>query len=147
MPEQTIWGGLPRAAELRTTNDGKPWVTFTVADSARYKDDQGEWQSRDESYIDVVLWGDESSIVGTFDKGTQVACLGRFVTRKFEQDGKQRSVLQFKATKVAQLVRADRNSSAGQSPQSYAPALPQSHPAPQQDVWGAPGGVYDEPVF
>ena len=141
MSETTIWGGLPRAAELRFTNNQKPWATFTVANSARYKDDQGQWQSRDEAYIDVVLWGDEATIVGTFDKGTQVACLGRFVTRKFEQDGKQRSVLQFKASKVAQLVRADR--SAGQS-QPYTPPVSQPAADGVGDVWGAPNTDYSQ---
>lgn len=143
MPDQTIWGGMPRPADLRySQNNNTPWVTFTVADSARYKDDQGQWQSKDESYIDVVLWGAEAELVAQFEKGTQVACLGRFVTRKFEKDGQQRSVLQFKATKVAQVVRA------GASAPRTSPAPATSQPAADGtgDVWGAPGAQYDQQV-
>lgn len=138
MTEITIWGGLPRDAILRFTQNGKPYATFTIADAVNFKDDQGQWQKRDESYTDVILWGDAANEVGTFTKGTQVAALGRHVTRSFDdQSGAKRTVLEFKAKQVAKLVKAQGNQ-------------PQQRPAPQQqqpvqgDVWGAPGATYND---
>ncbi|WP_077210092.1 single-stranded DNA-binding protein [Corynebacterium phoceense] len=42
----TIAGGLTRDAELRFTSSGQAVTNFTLAQSDRYKDDQGEWQTK-----------------------------------------------------------------------------------------------------
>ena len=145
MSEITITGGLPRDPELKHTRDGRPYVKFTVADSRRYKDQDGRWQNADQSYIDVTLWGDDAEAVAeSLAKESQVAVHGRLVTEAWESEGQKRSKLAFKARAVYVQVKAGREQGQGQRPApaggAGAAGWHNPSPAPSQAVHGAPGG-------
>ena len=147
MAETTIMGGLARDPEHKTTQNGTSFVKFTVADSRRYRDQQGAWQNADQSYIDVTLWGDDAQAVADeIRQGSQVAVHGRFVTESWEQDGQKRSKLAFKARAVYVQVRAARNQGQGQCPTpaggSGAAGWHNPSPATSQAVHGAPSDPF-----
>lgn len=147
MSEITITGGLPRDPELKETSNGRKFVRFTVADKRSYKDQSGQWQSADESYTDVTLWGDDAeTVAGQLFRGSQVAVHGRLVTEKWEQGGQQRSKLAFKARSVYVQVRAARDQGQGQRPApAGGPGADGWHnpsPAGSQAVQGAPSDPF-----
>ena len=131
MSEITITGGLPRDPELKETSNGRKFVRFTVADKRSYKDQSGQWQSADESYTDVTLWGDDAeTVAGQLFRGSQVAVHGRLVTEKWEQGGQQRSKLAFKARAVYVQVQAPKGQGGSGAPAGGSGAAGWHNPSP-----------------
>jgi single-strand DNA-binding protein len=56
LPSITLIGNLTADPELRFTNAGKPWVTFTIAANERRKTETGEWVDGDTCFMDVTSW-------------------------------------------------------------------------------------------
>ena len=156
-----ITGGLPREAELKHTQNGVPYVKFTIADSRRRRDQAGNWENVDESYIDTTLWGDDApAVADAIGRGSQVAADGRFVTETWEKDGQKRSKLAFKAWKVYVLVKADHARPAAPvaaggagaagvgtsvpNDSSGAQGAAQPVQASSQDIWGQAPGQYSD---
>ena len=87
-----ITGNLTRDPELRTTPNGAPVCSFSVAVNRTYKDASGE-QREDVSYIDCSAWNRLGEMINQYaKKGSGVLVSGRLDQRSFEgKDGVKRS--------------------------------------------------------
>lgn len=79
-----LMGRLTAAPELRSTNNGTPVCSFTLAVNRRGKDDGAD-------FIDIVAWSKTAEFVSKyFAKGMQVAVKGRIQTRTWEDNNKNK---------------------------------------------------------
>lgn len=149
----TFTGGLVRDPELRFTKTGQAVTNFTLAQSDRYKDEQGNWQTRQSLYLDVTIW-DESpqhkqnpvewaKLAAGLKKGQKVAVTGRLVTRQWEDNGGQRHSrveLQARELYTVPTPPSQQGGWAGTtSPGGQAPARTQGH------AWGTTAGDENPP--
>ena len=106
----TIAGGLVRDAELTYTPNGAAVTGFTIAQSDSRKNEQGDWETTRNLYLDVTIWNENSQykqnpipwaqIAGRLQKGDKVAVRGKLHTRQWEKDGQKRSKVEFLATEL-----------------------------------------------
>ena len=88
-----LQGRLAADPELRTTQNGTPVCSFTLAVQRNMKSSDGEYNT---DWIDCVAWkGTAEFICKYFQKGQLVAVNGILQTRTYEKDGVKR-----KATEV-----------------------------------------------
>lgn len=82
----TIMGRLTKDPELRSTTDGKPVTSFTLAVE---RDVKGEHSA---DFIDVVAWAAAAEFVARhFTKGRMAIVEGRIQTRQWEdREGNKR---------------------------------------------------------
>ena len=104
LPSTQMQGNLTDAPQLRYTNAGKAWVTFTVACNERRKNEAGEWIDGDTTFLDVVAWRNAEAIA-KLTKGARVVVVGDLKQRDFEdKDGNKRRGYQVDALYVASLI-------------------------------------------
>ncbi|HVT58763.1 MAG TPA: single-stranded DNA-binding protein [Thermoanaerobaculia bacterium] len=77
-------GNLGRDPEVRSTPNGQPVATFTIATNRRWKDKNGQRQEQTE-WHNIVVWGKQAEIAGQYlTKGKQIFLEGRIQTRSWE---------------------------------------------------------------
>jgi single-strand DNA-binding protein len=105
MSSLTIVGALGRDPDLRFTAGGKAVVSFTDADSHRYK--RGDDWEEDVAWVDVTAWDTlAENIAASCVKGTRVICTGRLKQESWEQDdGTKRQKLAMVADEVGPSLR------------------------------------------
>lgn len=127
-------GNLTRDPEARTTPDGTPVTTFSVATNLRWTDPSGNRQEKVE-YHNIVAWRKLAEICGQYlRKGSKVYVEGRIQTRQWEDQQKQK---RYRTEIVAEnLIMLDRQN----APSNAAPAAspledqPPAAAAPQEPV-------------
>lgn len=138
---------------LKYGNDGKPRISFSAAETARVKDQSGQWVDGGTTWYNVTLFGGASEaldqiIAGQGGKG-KVNFSGRMSTRQYEHNGATRESLDVVADSVGIVPR---NQPANGQPAQQQPRVQ----APQQDPWAAPAaataggwgnGATNEPAF
>lgn len=144
----TIVGNLASDPELKFTSNAKAQARFAVATSERYKNDKGEWESRNLTYWNVIAWERMAeNIVDTLKKGDKVIVYGKAYTQSWEDKntGEKRSKMEVQAIEVAPglsraTARIERNAQDPNKP-TYAEKkdLPWEGPAKAVEV-GASGG-------
>ena len=84
-------GNLTRDPEARTTPDGTPVTTFSIATNFRWTDAQGNKQERAE-FHNIVAWRKLAEICGQYlKKGARTYVEGRIQTRSWDdQQGTKR---------------------------------------------------------
>ncbi len=127
-------GNLTRDPEARTTPDGTPVTTFSVATNLRWTDPSGNRQEKVE-YHNIVAWRKLAEICGQYlHKGSKVYVEGRIQTRTWEDQQKQK---RYRTEIIAEnLIMLDRQS----APSNAAPA---ASPLDDQPPAAAP----QEPVI
>lgn len=90
-----LMGRLCADPELRTTQNGTPVCSFTLAVNRRGKDDGTD-------FLDIVAWNKTAEFVNKyFAKGQQVAVAGRIQSRTWEdQNGNKRKSVEIVAEEV-----------------------------------------------
>ena len=90
-----LMGRLCADPELRTTQNGTPVCSFTLAVNRRGKDDGTD-------FLDIVVWNKTAEFVNKyFAKGMQVAVAGRIQSRTWEdQNGNKRKSVEIVAEEV-----------------------------------------------
>lgn len=90
-----LMGRLCADPELRTTQNGTPVCSFTLAVNRRGKDDGTD-------FLDIVVWNKTAEFVNKyFAKGQQVAVAGRIQSRTWEdQNGNKRKSVEIVAEEV-----------------------------------------------
>lgn len=88
MNKVLLIGYLGRDAELKRTQAGRPLVGFTVATTAKWKDDKGQRQERTEWHR-CTAWGDRwERVLPYLHKGAKVCVEGEVRYREGEtKDG------------------------------------------------------------
>ncbi|HYE22650.1 MAG TPA: single-stranded DNA-binding protein, partial [Verrucomicrobiae bacterium] len=101
-----IIGRLTRDPEVRTTPGGANVVSFSVATSFNWTDQQGQKKEQTE-FHNVVAWRKLAEIIGQYlKKGSQVYLEGRLQTRSWEgQDGKKNYRTEIVADNMIMLGR------------------------------------------
>lgn len=106
MNKAIIIGNIVREPEYRSTNDGTPVCSFTVAVNRRYKNPNGEY---DADYIGCVAWRNNADFVYKhFVKGQAIGVTGTLQTRNFEdKKGIKRYVTELIADEIDFIGRKE----------------------------------------
>lgn len=89
MNKAIIMGRLTAAPELKETNSGISYCSFTVAVDRRFKNAVGE---RETDFIPCTAWRQTADFISQyFDKGSRIAVVGSIQIRSWEaEDGSKR---------------------------------------------------------
>jgi single-strand DNA-binding protein len=159
-------GRLGKDPELRYTPSGTAVVTFTLATDERYKDKEGNQQSKTE-WHNIVAWRQLAEICGKFlHKGKQVYIEGKIQTRSYDdRDGNKRYITEIVTDQMQMLGSREDSQGGGQqggygggqssnnNNNQYGQSSPQQQPAqqPKQGYGGgqqpSQGNSFDEPAF
>jgi len=135
----TFTGNIGKSQGLKFSNDGKPRLSFSAAETARVKDQSGQYVDGGTTWFNVTLFGYtaealDAQIAAQGGKG-KVIVTGRMSTREYEHNGEKRESLDVVADSVG-LVPRGQQQGQGQ----------QTQPTAQQQPWGGnqpaqnPGG-------
>lgn len=94
-----VIGRLTRDPELRSTSNGTPVATFTVAVDRNFSNNRDE---KETDFIPVAVWRGLAETCGRYlSKGKMVAVEGRLQIRTYEaNDGSKRTVAEIVADNV-----------------------------------------------
>jgi len=97
-----ITGRLTRNAEVRTLNNGKQVVNFSVAVNDSYRNKQGE-RIEQTAFFDCSFWK-SPNVVKMLTKGLLVELSGRVSTRAWvTKDGEAKAGLNFHTSEIKPL--------------------------------------------
>lgn len=111
MNRSILVGRITKDLELRTTSNGIPTTTFTIAVNRPFSNQSGE---READFISIVAWRKQAENVCKYcSKGSLVGVDGRIQTRNYDaQDGTKRYVTEVVADSVTFLgAKSDRSNS------------------------------------
>jgi single-strand DNA-binding protein len=107
MNQLTIIGFTGQDADFNFTPNRTPVATISVATKESWKNEQGEWQSRNEWHR-VVAFGKLGECAKTLAKGSHVLVQGTLRSREYEEDGVNHGVVELRADSIGKLDRAVR---------------------------------------
>ena len=118
-----IMGRLTRDPELKTTNNGIPVVSFSLAVDRDFADkESGE---RGVDFIDVIAWRHTAEFVSRyFTKGRMAVVSGRLQMRNWtDKEGGKRKAVEIVAENVyfGDSKRNDSETAAPSAPSDFAP--------------------------
>lgn len=103
MNKAMLIGNLGADVEMRHTEAGMAIANFRLATGERFKDKEGQTQTRTEWHR-VVAFGKLAEICGEYlAKGSKVFIEGRIQTRKWENDGVERNITEIVASEMEML--------------------------------------------
>lgn len=120
----TINGNITADPELRHTATGLEVINFTVAHTARRREDSGEWVDNGPAlFVKVTAWRKlAANIAESLKKGQAVVVIGSLRNRAYEHNGESRSEIVCDADIVAiDLRRATAVVSRNVAPADSAP--------------------------
>ena len=129
-----LTGRLTADPELKTTPNGIPVTTFSIAVNRNYR--AGEEQQTD--FINIVAWRQQAEFLSRFfAKGRMVGVVGSIQTRNYERDGQRVYVTEVVADEISFVDSKSQGDSA-----------PQSAPAPSANTnsFGADDGFIPMPA-
>ena len=129
-----IIGRLTRDPEGRTTPQGTPVTSFSVATNFRWKDQTGNLQDKTE-YHDVVAWRRLAEVCAQYlKKGSKVYIEGRLQTRSWDdQSGNKRYRTEIIADTMIMLDSKGASPSDATPFQADTPAATPAPPPPPAD--------------
>jgi len=123
---------------IKFGQDGKPRISFSAAETARIKDQSGQWVDGGTTWFNVTLFGGAAEaldqlIAGQGGKG-KVIFSGRMSTREYEHNGEKRESLDVVADSVG-LVPKNAPQGQQQPAQQWGghPTAAPANPAWSQD--------------
>ena len=151
-------GNLGKDPELRYTPSGTAVVTVSLATTERYKDRDGNKQTKTE-WHNIVAWRQLAEICGKYlHKGKQIYIEGKIQNRSYDdRDGNKRYISEVVVNEMQMLGSRDDNQQGGgsgyaggqnqsQGGQSYNQGG-QNQNAQQSNTGQQQGGGFEEPVF
>ncbi len=114
-----LTGRLTADPELKTTPNGIPVTTFSIAVNRNYR--AGEEQQTD--FINIVAWRQRAEFITKyFKKGNMIGIEGSIQTRRYtDKNGNNRTAFEV-VVNNAQFVESKRDSAASSAPISQEPA-------------------------
>ena len=149
MATVTFTGNIGTNRGLKFGQDGKARLSFSAAETARVKDQSGQWVDGGTTWFNVTLFGGfaealDAQIAAQDGKG-KVIVSGRMSTRTYEANGETRESLDVVADSVGLVPRnAPAQQSGGQTQQ--ASGNWGGNPAASSQGWGN-GGADSEVPF
>jgi single stranded DNA-binding protein len=149
MASVTFTGNIGNYHGLKFSQDGKPRISFSAAETARIKDQSGQWTDGGTTWFSVTLFGGASEaldllIANQGGKG-KVIVTGRMSTRDYEKDGQQRQSLDVVADSVG-LVPKNQPAQGGQPQPPASQPWGGNQPAANSQGWGAGPSGADQAV-
>ena len=100
----TFTGNIGKSQGLKFSQDGKPRLSFSAAETARVKDQSGQYVDGGTTWFNVTLFGFtaealDAQIAAQGGKG-KVIVTGRMSTREYEHNGEKRESLDVVADSV-----------------------------------------------
>ena len=141
-----IKGRLTKSAELKYTQNQKPFVSFSIAVNESIKDGAtGEWSSR-ANYFDVTAWGKYGEAVAKYmTKGREILIAGHLRQDRWtNQEGKTQTRVGIIADNF-ELLREPKGTPA--SPNEAPQQTPPPDDAPSFGEFPPPEGNPDTIVF
>ena len=122
----TFSGNIGKYHGLKFSNDGKPRASFSAAETARVKDQSGQWVDGGTTWFNVTLFGNAAEALDAAipDGKGRVIVTGRMNTREYEHNGEKRESLDVVADTVG-IVPRNQNAGHAQRPAAYAGNAPQ----------------------
>lgn len=124
-------GNITRDPELRTTTNGTPVVTFSIAVNRRYKSADGTYPT---DFINCVAWRNTAEFISKyFTKGSKIGIKGTIQSRSYDdQNGQKKYVTEVLVDDAEFVTSKSQNPASvdnyGVPPQTAAPA---AAPPPQ----------------
>ena len=114
-----LTGRLTADPELKTTQNGTPVTTFSIAVNRNYR--AGEEQQTD--FINIVAWRQRAEFITKyFKKGSLIGIEGSIQTRRYQdKNGNNRTIFEV-VVNNAQFVESKRDGAATNEPASYSNA-------------------------
>lgn len=149
MSNVSFTGNIGKSHGLKYSNDGKPRLSFSAAETARIKDQGGNWIDGGTTWFNVTLFGNaaeaiDAQIVTQGGKG-KVIVTGRMSTREYEHNNEKRESLDVVADSVG-FVPRNQPAQGQQQAQQPAAAWGGDQPAANSQGWGQ-GGADNSPPF
>lgn len=152
----TVVGNLTADPEMRYTNSGVPFASFTIASTPHTFDRQSnEWKDGEALFLRATVWREFAEhVANSLTKGMRVIARGNLRQRSYDdKDGQRRTSYELDIDEIgpslryatAQVTRAQSRGQgggfgggqpAGQSDWGRPAAAPQANDNP----WGNPGG-------
>lgn len=110
-------GNIGKDPEIKTLQNGRKFVSFSLATSKRYRDNNGE-QKEETTWHNIVIWGKAAE---TFEqlgigKGISLFIEGELVNRSWtDNQGAKRSITEVSATSFQILTPRGHGASGGAS--------------------------------
>lgn len=125
----TLIGNIGKDPEIKTLQNGRKFVSFSLATSKRYRDNNGE-QKEETQWHNIVIWGKTAE---TFEnigivKGTQLYIEGEITNRSWtdQTTGQKRYTTEINASTFQILSPRNTQGTSGNG------ASQQTRPQPQQ---------------
>lgn len=125
----TLIGNIGKDPEIKTLQNGRKFVSFSLATSKRYRDNNGE-QKEETQWHNIVIWGKTAE---TFEnigivKGTQLYIEGEITNRSWtdQTTGQKRYTTEINVSSFQILSSRNTQGTSGNG------ASQQTRPQPQQ---------------
>lgn len=103
-------GRLGKNAEVKTAQNNKEYVVFSLATSESWKNDKGDYETRTEWHR-VYAWSNLSSFAKTLQKGQLIALEGKIKYRELTEDIEgtpfKHTVAEIHATSMKRLSKVE----------------------------------------
>lgn len=85
---------------------GSTGARFRLASSDRVKNEQGQWEDRDQTWTTIKVWGKNADyVMSTLKKGQEVIVVGTMAEDVWtDKEGNKRSQFEFKADHIGATV-------------------------------------------
>ena len=117
----TLIGNIGKAPEIKTLQNGRKFVSFSLATSKRYRDNNGE-QKEETQWHNIVIWGKTAE---TFEnigivKGTQLYIEGEITNRSWtdQTTGQKRYTTEINVSTFQILSSMNTQGTSGASQQT-----------------------------
>lgn len=149
----TVVGNLTADPEMRYTNSGVPFASFTIASTPRTFDRQtNEWKDGEALFLRATVWREFAEhVANSLTKGTRVVARGNLRQRSYDdKDGQRRTSYELDIDEIgpslryatAQVTRAQSRGQGGGFGAQPSGQSDWGRPAAQSgdNPWGNPGG-------
>lgn len=152
----TVVGNLTADPELRYTNSGVPFASFTIASTPRTFDKQAnEWKDNEALFLRATVWREFAEhCANSLTKGMRVIARGNLRQRSYDdKDGQRRTSYELDIDEIgpslryatAQVTRAQQQGQGGGWASSADAGSSGGGNAPQTADSGFGGGFEPEP--
>jgi single-strand DNA-binding protein len=108
-------GHLGKDPELKYTEKGTAYCTFSVATTESYKDENGNKIDKTE-WHNIVVWRKLAEICGQYlKKGSKIYCEGKLQTDSYEKDGVKKYSTRIVMTDMSMLDSKPKNDNVSES--------------------------------
>jgi single-strand DNA-binding protein len=106
MSSITVIGTLGRDPELKFFNSGKAYCNFSVAETARKKDESGQWVDGDTTWFNCSAYDTMAeNVAASLFKGMRVVVIGSQQERAYEKDGETKKIWELRVEEVCPSLR------------------------------------------